>query len=169
MKKIFLKIRPIQESDAEFIFNMMQDKEYQKHYLERLIPKNLNEAKNEVKKYIRDHQNKFAYYFIVEEEKTKIGFLDIYKIMQKDKRASIGYGIKKEYWGKGYGTKMCQTGLKFIKTKLKIHSVEATAEPNNIASCKVLEKNGFEKIGTIKDYYINKGKYVDRVLYWKIL
>jgi ribosomal-protein-alanine N-acetyltransferase len=164
-----IKLRPVEEADAEFLFEMMQDKDYQKYYLERLIPKNLNEAKSEVKKYMRDHNNKFAYYFIVEEGKTKIGFLDVYKIMQKDKRASIGYGVKKEYWGKGHGTKMCEMGLKFIKTKLKLHSVEATAEAENLASCKVLKNNGFERVGTIRDYYFDRGKFVSRVLYWKIL
>lgn len=164
-----LRIRTIEETDAEFLFEMMQDKDYQKHYLERLIPKNINEAKNEAKKYIKDHQNKFAYYFIVEEGKTKIGFLDIYKIMQKDKRASIGYGVKREYWGKGYGTKMCKLGVNFAKKELKLHSIEATAEPNNKGSKRVLEKNGFIKVGTMKDYYFDRGKFVSRDLYWKIL
>jgi len=164
-----IKLRAIEETDAEFFFELMQDKDYQKHYLERLIPKNLNEAKNCVKKHIREIENKFSYYFIIQKGKTPIGILDVYKIMQKDKRGSIGYGIKKEYWGKGYANSACKLGLKFIKTKLKLHSVEATAEADNIASCKVLEKNGFERIGLIKDYYFDKGKYVDRVLYWKIL
>lgn len=164
-----IKLRNIQETDSEFYFELTQDEEYQKHYLERLTPKNFNEAKNEVRKHVRERENDFAYYFIIEKGKTKIGILDIYKIMQRDKRGSIGYGIKKEYWGKGYATRACKLGLKFIKTKLKLHSIEATAEPNNLASCKVLEKNGFEKIGVIKDYYFDKGKYVDRVLYWKII
>lgn len=164
-----LTLKPIEESDVEFLFEIMQDKDYQKHYLERLTPKNFNEAKNMTKKYAKDHQNEFAYYFIIKKGKTKIGILDVYKIMKKDGRCSIGYGIKKEYWSKGYASSACKLGLKFIKTKLKLHSVEATAEPDNIGSSKVLEKNGFEKIGVMKDYYFDKGKYVDRVLYWKIL
>lgn len=169
MKKNCLKLVPVSEDDAEFIFEMMQDKKYQEHYLERLIPKNLNEAKNSVKKSIKEMEKKFAYNFILKEGKTKIGVIDIYKIMQKDKRCSIGYGIKRDYWRKGYGTIACKLGANFIKTKLKLHSIEATAEPNNKASCRVLEKNGFRKIGVIEDYYLNKGKYVNRVLYWKIL
>ena len=164
-----IKLRPIEENDTNFFFESMQDKEYKKYYLERLTPKNFNEAKNQVKKHIRERENDFAYYFVIEKGKTPIGILDVYKIMQRDKRGSIGYGIKKEYWGKGYAKEACKLGLKFIKTKLKLHSVEATAEPDNLASCRVLEKNGFEKIGIIKDYYFDKGKYVDRVLYWKIL
>ena len=164
-----IKLVPVNESDAEFIFEMMQDKDYQKYYLDRLIPKNLNETKNGIKKSFKEMKNKFSYYFIIKKGKTRIGIVEVYKIMQKDKRCSIGYGIKKEYWGKGYGTLACKLGVNFIKTKLKLHSIEAVTEPNNIASCKVLEKNGFEKIGIIKDYYLNKGKYVNRTLYWKII
>lgn len=164
-----IKIRPIEETDADFLFEMMQDRDYQKHYLERLIPKGKNEAKNEVKKYIKEHKNKFAYYFIATLGKQRVGFLDIYKIMQKDKRASIGYGIKKEFWKKGCGTKICRLGMNFAKKELKIHSLEATAEPDNIGSTKVLENNGFVRVGVMKDYYLDRGKYTDRVLYWKIL
>ncbi len=59
--------------------------------------------------------------------------------------------------------------MNFNKTKPKTQSKRAITETNKKASFKGLEKNGFEKIGIIKDYYLNKGKYVNRTLYWKII
>jgi len=169
MQKSKLSLNTAKEEDAQFIYKMMQDKEYQKHYLERLIFKSAEEAQKDIKQSMRDAKRRLRYYFVVMNGKEKIGILDIYKISKLDQKASIGYGIKKEYWGKGIGSEVCKIGLDFMKNKLKLHSAEATADPNNTASQKVLEKNGFKKIATVKDYYFDRGKFIDRDLYWKVL
>ncbi|VVB74995.1 Acetyltransferase (GNAT) domain protein [uncultured archaeon] len=164
-----LSLQTAAEEDAEFICKMMLNKEYQKHYLERLLHKSVEEAKIKIRESERDAKKGKGFFFIVLLGKKKIGVLDIYKINSKDKRASIGYGIMNEEWGKGLGTKICALGVKYAKNNLKLHTLEATADPNNEASRKVLEKNGFVLLGTVKDYYFDRGKYTDRDLYWKVL
>ncbi|MEI7961628.1 MAG: GNAT family N-acetyltransferase [archaeon] len=164
-----LTLRPAIDEDATFVFEMMQNKDFQKHYLERLIFKSVEDAKNEIIKFAREAKRKNAFYFIVMLGKEKIGILDIYKISKNDKKASIGYGILRGHWGKGYGKQICKMGIEYANNKLKLHSMEATADPKNKASQRVLEKNGFIKLCTAKDYYFDRGQFVDRDLYWKIL
>jgi len=124
--------------------------------------------KRELKKDIRSAKRNLCKIFIIRDNKKNVGFTDVYKINQKHKRCSLGYGIKEEFCGNGYATKATKLTLKKINS-LGMHTVEATAHPKNIASQKVLEKNGFTKVGLMKDYYYSKGKYVDRILYWKVL
>ena len=164
-----LTIRPATVEDAEFVFEMMQNKEFQKHYLERLLFKTSEDAKKEILYFEKESKRGNLFYFIVMLGKERIGILDVYKISKTDKKASIGYGLLREQWGRGYGTKICKMGIDFAKNKLKLHSLEATADPKNKASQKVLEKNGFVKLATAKDYYFDRGKFIDRDLYWKIL
>jgi len=164
-----LSLRLATEEDAEFIYEMMQDKEYQKHYLQRLLHKSIEEAKAKVREASREAEKGKTFFFVVLFGKKKIGVLDIYKINSKDKRASIGYGLVREEWGKGLGSKVCALGVNYAKKNLKLHTLEATADPNNEASKKVLEKNEFTLLGTAKDYYFDRGKYIDRDLYWKVL
>lgn len=164
-----LTLREAREEDAKFIYEMMQNKAYRKHYLERLIFDSEEDALKNIKKFKRDSARKLGYYFIVLHQKEKIGILDIYKISKKDKKASLGYGIKQQEWGKGYGSEVCKLGVEFMKKKLKLHSAEATADPKNAASQRVLEKNGFTLLGIAKDYYYDRGKFIDRALYWKVL
>lgn len=164
-----LTIKEAQESDAQFVYKMMQDKKFQKHYLERLLYKSEEEAKKDIKNSLRESKRGLRYYFLVRDGKKRVGILDIYKINRHDKKASIGYGIIREHWGKGFGSAVCKIGLAFMKKKLKLHSVEATADPHNKASQKVLEKNGFALLGIAKDYYQDRGKFIDMALYWKIL
>jgi len=162
-------LRPAEPKDAPFTFGITQNKEYQKYYLERLISRNLNEEVGMIQRCAKSDSKKPKHYFVIELNKKPVGVLDIYKLSYEDKRGDIGYGIAKECWGQGVATKALKLGLKFMKDELKLHAAEATTDPKNIASCKVLEKNGFKEVGTIKDYYVDRGRYVDRTLYWKLL
>jgi len=162
-------LRPAEPKDAPFTFGITQNKEYQKYYLERLLSRNLNEELGVIQRCAKNDPKKPKYYFVIELNKEPVGVLDIYKLSYEDKRGDIGYGIAKEYWGNGVASKALKLGLKFMKDELKLYAAEATTDPRNIASRKVLEKNGLKEVGTVKGYYFDRGQYVDRVLYWKIL
>jgi len=161
-------IKPVLIQDADFFVEMMQNKEYKKYYLDRLLLKTKKQAEEYIRGVQRESEKGKVFCFTIYFGKQKAGILNLYKINNKDRRSTIGYGVAHEFWGKGIATKAVKLGLEFLK-KRGLHTVEATADPKNEASCKVLEKTGFEKVGTAKDYYYDGNKYVDRVLYWKIL
>lgn len=54
----------------------------------------------------------------------------------------IGYCVRKGEWGKGYGTKMLGMALDTVK-ELGITRPLITCHDSNIASARVMEKNGF--------------------------
>jgi len=166
MKKISL--RKATESDAEFIYTLTQEKKFSEYYLGRLIAKSLKEQKDKIQKFSGLAEKGLRYYFVIMSGKEKVGIIDLYKISLQDKRCSIGYGISKKYHRKGIAKEAAKQALKFAKKK-GLHGCEATVDPRNTASKRVLEKNGFKKIGLIKDYYFEKNKYLDIELYWKIL
>jgi [ribosomal protein S5]-alanine N-acetyltransferase len=164
-----LKLRESKIEDALFLFEIKQDKEFQKYYPDFLISKNIEEEKKLIKNYIEGSKKNKEKQFIILKNEERVGSLEIYKINKKHKRGSIGYAVKKEFWGQKIATKACALGLEKIKTEFGLHTIEATTYTKNIASQKVLEKNGFNKVGLMKDYYFFKGKYLDRILYWKVL
>lgn len=54
----------------------------------------------------------------------------------------VGYRIRKEYQNKGFATK----ALALFLERYKGSTLKARAEVKNMASCRVLVKNGFEKV-----------------------
>ena len=166
MQKVTLK--EVKEEDSEFVYTIMQDKDYQKYFPASCISDTLEEQKKALRHRIAQAKKGLSYYFIINSGKERTGVIDLYKIDKKNNRCAVGYGISKEYWGKGIATKAVKEAIKIAKEK-GLHALEASAHPKNKASQKVLLKNGFKKIGLIKDYYFEKGKYEDRLLYWKIL
>ncbi|CAN5506868.1 hypothetical protein BH23BAC1_BH23BAC1_24450 [soil metagenome] len=74
-----------------------------------------------------------------------------YKGKPKDSRVEISYGTFKNYEGKGIGTEIC---TKLVKLSLKTDpAIKITARnlPDNVASARVLQKNGFVFTGNVID------------------
>lgn len=64
----------------------------------------------------------------------------------------LGYRFHKRYWNKGYATEASIACLQYAFNHLNIEAVEAFAVKENIGSCRVLEKVGFNFIGMAKRY-----------------
>ena len=48
---------------------------------------------------------------------------------------------------------------------LKLHSIEAIIDPDNLASEKVLQKNNFVKQAHLNEYIYYDGRFLDTVIY----
>ena len=164
-----LKLRLAEETDAEFVFSVTQDKEYKKFVMPRLRAKDLEDQKKKIRSYLAQSKKQQRFYYLILSNNEKAGIIYLYNINKDDKRCSVGYGISKEFRGKGIGAKAVKLALDFAKKELQFHACEATVDPKNQPSKKVLEKNGFKSIGTIKEYTIINGKYKDREIYWKLI
>ena len=80
------------------------------------------------------------------------------------KKADMGYWIKKELWGQGFATEATLGILNFGFQKLKMNKIYATADPENPASIRVLEKIGMKKEGYLKEDMCIRGEYRNSVL-----
>jgi len=52
--------------------------------------------------------------------------------------------------------------------ELKLHRIFSLVDPENKASVRVLEKNGFNLEGIMHDYFYARGRYFDMCLMAKI-
>lgn len=62
-------------------------------------------------------------------------------------RPEIGYGIDPAYWGQDYATEAVGALCRWAMEQNGVSGVEAETEPENLASQRVLEKNGFRPTG----------------------
>jgi RimJ/RimL family protein N-acetyltransferase len=70
-----------------------------------------------------------------------------FKGLNSNGMVEIGYGIKKEYEGKGYMTEAVTAMARWASEQIGVKYVEAEADPDNKASHRVLEKAGFHPNG----------------------
>lgn len=87
------------------------------------------------------------------------------KYIKEANEIDLGYRLKEEYWGKGYGCEAAKATIDYGLKILKLKRITATVLPENIASWKIMEKCGMKYIGNIvdKDNWLVK-KYEIRCL-----
>ena len=94
-----------------------------------------------------------------------IGTLGIYRIQPEHYRGEIGYMILPAYQRKGIITEGIKLVLDYAFHQLQFHSMEAVIDPANIASERVLQKNGFVKEAHFLENECYNGIFYDSVIY----
>jgi ribosomal-protein-alanine N-acetyltransferase len=78
---------------------------------------------------------------------------------------NLGYWMGGAYAGKGYMTEAVGLVVPFAFNSLGLHRIHAAFLPDNIASRRVLEKNGFREEGYAEHYLQIDGRWADHVLF----
>ena len=79
--------------------------------------------------------------------------------------AELGYYIAEEYWCRGIMTEAVRQTCEYVFDKSNIIRIYAEPFAYNIASCRVLEKAGFQYEGTLRDNAVKNGKVIDMKMY----
>ena len=68
----------------------------------------------------------------------------------------IGYVLASTAWGRGFGTELVAGFVRWACARPTIATISGGVEPANVASARVLTKNGFTRSGTIEgtDLYV---------------
>lgn len=82
--------------------------------------------------------------------------------------AELGYYISEEYWGKGIMTDAVKLLCDYVFKHIDIIRIYAEPFAYNTASCRVLEKAGFQCEGTLRSNAVKNGKVLDMKMYSKI-
>ncbi len=79
--------------------------------------------------------------------------------------AEMGYYIGETYWGKGIMTNAVKQTCDYVFKHTDIVRIFAEPFSYNIASCRVLEKSGFQFEGLLKSNAFKNGKILDMKMY----
>jgi ribosomal-protein-alanine N-acetyltransferase len=79
--------------------------------------------------------------------------------------ANLGYWVAESANGRGLATAAVGATLDLAFGELGLHRVQAATLPHNHRSQRVLERNGFERIGYAPEYLRIDGRWQDHVLF----
>ncbi|KYG60958.1 hypothetical protein AZI86_18750 [Bdellovibrio bacteriovorus] len=112
-------------------------------------------------------ESKDIHYLIFLGDKA-IGSAHVHTISYLDHKAEVGYALETAEYGKGYASEALQLLLAEMK-RLGFNKAIISTTQDNVASMKVAERNGFKREGLFAQDYIENGRFVDSVLYGKLL
>jgi [ribosomal protein S5]-alanine N-acetyltransferase len=82
--------------------------------------------------------------------------------------AELGYWLAEPYWGRGITTSAVALITRHAFETLGLTRLDAPVFAWNQASMRVLEKNGFEREGLMRQSMLKDGRLVDRVLFARL-
>lgn len=104
--------------------------------------------------------------FAITTEDRVIGSIGVFRCGNIHFRtAEMGYYIGESYWGKGMGTSAVLQVCRYIFEHTDIIRIFAEPFAQNAASCRVLEKAGFQLEGILHSNAVKNGKVLDMKMY----
>jgi ribosomal-protein-alanine N-acetyltransferase len=161
-----LVLRRIGEGDVDCIFRMRSNPEVMKYVPRPLVTTGAQALEHIrlIDKNVKENQG-INWAMTLKGNDQMMGIIGLYVIRKEHFRAEIGYMILPEFQNCGYISEAIGRVLEYGFEELKLHSVEAIIDPENLASEKVLQKNGFVKEAHLRENEFWDGKFLDTVIY----
>lgn len=92
---------------------------------------------------------------------TLIGACGVNDWERAHRRIELGYWLLPEFWGDGVMRECLAPVIEHAFTVLNVHRVEAVVVPQNIGSCRLLQRLGFIHEGTRRECELKRGQFND--------
>jgi RimJ/RimL family protein N-acetyltransferase len=96
----------------------------------------------------------------IDDGRTFVGDLAVW-LDHDGQLASIGYTIAPEHQGRNYAVEAARAIVEWLFVDAEVHRITATLDPRNVASARVLERCGFEFVGTAPSSAFVRGEWTD--------
>jgi len=156
----------LQERDAEELFEFEKNNRL---FFEQMVPGrgedyyNFETFKIRHRELLTEQQeNKSKFYLIKDNSGSIIGRINIVDIDTTNDIAEVGYRVGQEYGGKGIAARALKL---LLETEIRVKKIKAKTTTNNIASQRVLEKNGFKQLSISDNKFEMNGKKLQFIDY----
>ena len=161
-----ISIRKWKIEDAEALKNAINNKKVLDNLRDGIpFPYTIDDAKDFITKILKGEENS-QYHWAILVDGNVVGNVGVFRQGNVHHlTAEMGYYIAEQYWGKGIMTKVVKDVCEYIFENTDIIRIFAEPYAYNTASCKVLEKAGFELEGILRSNAIKNGKILDMKMY----
>ena len=160
------KIRKWKLSDAKALSDTLSSGKIQQNLRDGLpFPYTEQDGKDYISSVLSaDTDITFAFAITVQDK--AIGSISVLRQSNIHRQtAELGYYIAEEYWGKGIMTDAVRQICRYVFDNSNIIRIYAEPFAFNTASCRVLEKAGFQYEGTLRSNAVKNGRIIDMKLY----
>lgn len=164
-----LILRKIVMEDAVELFKL-RSSELVMQYIDRPIHKTIEDTEKLIA-IITDLLEKndgINWGITLKNHPTLIGNICLFNLQKEHYRGELGYILSPEFYRKGIMHESIEAVIKYGFETMKLHSIEAHVNPDNLPSIKILEKNKFIREAYFKESHYHNGKFVDFAIYSRL-
>ena len=160
-----MELRPWRQSDAESIARYANDPDVSANLRDTFpFPYVLSDAEGYIRECIEKEETQLCRVIVVDGEAVgSVGVFpktDIYR-----RSAELGDWLGKPFWGRGIMTAAVAEICREAFRRFDIVRIEAEINARNIASRRVVEKNGFTLEGVLRKNVYKRGEILDTCIY----
>lgn len=158
-------LRPLRVGDLDDLFAIYSDREVM-----RFWSSPAHDSRERTERLLREiadgiEAGRLLEWGIAERSEDRvIGTVTLFRLEPQHRRAEIGYALARSAWGRGLATEALSLVIRFAFEELRLHRLEADADPRNERSLRVLARQGFRREGTQRERYWLAGEIQDGAL-----
>jgi RimJ/RimL family protein N-acetyltransferase len=159
-----IAIRPLAEDDKKELARLLNNKQVSRYMTDRVpFPYSEKDA-DAFLEFVKNTPRDFFY--AITSDSHFIGGLGLHRQpLNASHVLELGYWIGEEFWNKGYASAAVKLGIQAAFSVEGITKIMAKTYSVNIASEKVLLKNGFQEEGLLKSHINKKGVLYDEKIF----
>jgi diamine N-acetyltransferase len=153
MTTINMTLRALEPDDLEFLFALENNPDL--WAASDVLPAPI--SRHALREYLRHSAASLAEagqmrLIISTTENAPVGALDLYDYSALHQRAGVGIAVLKNERRRGYAQKALMQLLPYAREALRLHQLYCTISEDNLASIKLFEEAGFQKVGVRRDW-----------------
>ncbi|WP_309252416.1 GNAT family N-acetyltransferase [Paenibacillus spongiae] len=154
-----ISLRLLTLEDAEEVYRHFSDHEVTK-YMDIEPCKSRKEAEEIIRYHLEDAGCRWGLYD--KQNQSFLGTCGFHYLRDTDHSfmAEIGFDLTKHHWGKGLMSEAMQAVIEYGFTIMKLDVIDATVEPANERSIRLMKQLGFQRERELREeliyYYLNR-------------
>ncbi len=164
-----LVLRELRPTDVEQVFALRSDPLVMQH-VNRPLAKTIEDASAliDLINSMVAANDAVQWAITLKGDDTFIGLIGFWRIVKEHHYGELGYMLAHEHWGKGYLSEAIGALVPFGFNTLCFHRIEAITRPENTASIRALEKNGFVREAHFKENIFWNGVFHDSLHFGRL-
>jgi [ribosomal protein S5]-alanine N-acetyltransferase len=159
-----VRLREIVPADAPDLFAFRRDPEEQRHNDPPLT--HPDEADALIERLAREYrEHGVARWGLTLDDDVVVGLFGYNTWDTTNRRASVGYDLKRSLWGRGLATEAMRSILGFGFEEMALNRIEAHTNAANVRSIHMLRRLGFWREGTFHEHFFEDGQFHDVALF----
>ncbi|MGW2507933.1 GNAT family N-acetyltransferase [Streptomyces scopuliridis] len=162
-----LKVRELQTADADDVFAIYGDERATEHL--SFDPRTRNEVAQTIARSMAsataNPRQEYALAITQRETGRLIGFGRLALDPHQTRAATMGFALRPDAWGTGYGSETVRLLLDVGFAELNLHRVWGARSPINEASARTMQAAGMAEEGRIREHIKKRGQWRDSIVH----
>ena len=162
-----LILRQPADTDAADLFEMRSDPEVMKY-----IPRPLAKTPDDMMPFLKMLSDRLAegtginWAIELKDTGKVVGLIGYVNMDPDHQRAEVGYSLTRSFHRRGIVSEAIKAVIRYgFEGPMKLHSIEAIVDADNIPSAKLLERVGFVKEAHFREDFLHNGQFRNSVHY----